>query len=64
MKFVPQSLTDKLQEHCMTSCEDIPRYVELFHVFSFASLLGRSLGYFDALLKQNIRAWSGEQNHL
>ena len=64
MKFVAQSLTDELQEHCVTSCEDLPRSVEPFHMFSFASLLGRSLGYFSALLKQNIRAWSGEQNCL
>ena len=64
MKFVPHSLTDKLQEHCMTNCEDVATSVELFHMFSFAWLLGRSLGYFSALLKQNIRAWSGKQNHL
>ena len=51
MKFVPQSLTDELQEHCATRCEDLPRSVEPFHMFSFASLLGRSLEYFGALLK-------------
>jgi hypothetical protein len=51
MKFVPQSLTDELQGHCMTSCEDLSRSVEPFHMVSFASLSGRNLGYFGALMK-------------
>ena len=59
-----RSLMDVLQEHCVTSCEELPRSVEPFRMFPFASLLGMYLGYFSSLLKQNIRTWSGEQNHL
>jgi hypothetical protein len=64
MKFVPLSLTDELQEHSVTSCEDLFRPVRPIHTFSVASLLERSLGYFGVILKLNIRAWSEEQNHL
>jgi hypothetical protein len=64
MNFVPQSLSDELQERCVTSCADLLRSVRLFHMLSFASLLYKSLGYFGALLKRNIRAWSGEHNRL
>jgi hypothetical protein len=49
MKFVAQSLTDELQEHCVTNCEDLPRSVKPFHMFSFCIIIGEEAWVFRCI---------------
>jgi hypothetical protein len=60
MKFVALSVTDELQEHSMTSCEDLSRPVRPIHTFLVAPLLERSLGYFVVMPKHQSMEWRTE----
>jgi hypothetical protein len=56
MKFVPQSLTDELQEHCVTSCKDLPRSVEPFTCSHLLRYWGGALGI-------SVHCWNKPSEH-
>jgi hypothetical protein len=47
------------ESNAVMTCED----VRPIHTCPTASLMGTSLGYRSTITKQNVRAWSGEQNY-